>query len=169
MQCMLLVKLLSKQKQVRSFEELSRQKLESPQELYISQEILFVINEVTQNQWKDPGTVLGCENKQILVKHGEVYIRVHACRLLHTQNSKMTSAEENIESENSGNVENKNESLDIYADSDINNNNEIEQVNNVPQIDENNGQQNEDIVVQKSNQAITATYINLPKANDNIE
>ena len=28
------------------------------------------------NQWKGPGTVLGHENKQILVKHGGVYIRV---------------------------------------------------------------------------------------------
>ena len=47
-------------------------------------------------------------------------------------------------------------------------NNEIDQVNNVPQIDEND-QHNEDIVAQKSNQPRTATTINLPIANDNIE
>ena len=140
------------------------------------------------NQWKGPGTVLGFENKQILVRHFGVYIRVHACRLQHAQNSQLTSAKENIEFENSGNVENKNEPLDIYNDSDMKINNEIEQANNVPQIDENNEQQNEDTIAQKLNQANTATSINLPdivahklnlvntatsinlpKANDNIE
>ena len=84
------------------------------------------------DQWKDPRTVLGQQNKQILVKHGGVYIRVHACRLQQAQNSKMTSTKENIESEHSGNVETKNEPLNIYDDSDIEINNEIEQVNNVP-------------------------------------
>ena len=112
---MLLVKLLLKQKQVRSLEELSRQKLEFPQELYISQEILFIINEMIQISGKVQGKFLGRENKQILVKHGWVYIRVHACRLQHAQNSQMTSTKENIESENRGNVESKNEPLDIYG------------------------------------------------------
>ena len=121
------------------------------------------------NQCKGPGTVLGRENKQILVKHGGVYIRVHGCRLLDAQNSQMTSMEENIECESSGDAENKNEALDIYDDSDIEINNEIEPVNNVPQIDENNEQQIKDIVAQKSNHANTATSINLLKANDNIE
>ena len=92
------------------------------------------------NQWKGPETVLGRENKQVLVKHDGVYIRIHGCRLVHAQNSQMTSTEENIESKNSGNVESKNEPLDIFDDSDIEINNEIVQVNNVPQIDENNHQ-----------------------------
>ena len=103
------------------------------------------------------------------MKHGEVHLRVHACRLQHAQNSQMTSTSKNIEYENSSNVENKNEPLDIFDDSDIEINNEIEQVNNLPQIDENNEQQKEDIVAQTSNQANTATSIKLPKANDNIE
>ena len=77
--------------------------------------------------------------------------------------------EENIECESSGDAENKNEALDIYDDSDIEINNEIEPVNNVPQIDENNEQQIKDIVAQKSNHANIATSINLLKANDNIE
>ena len=87
-----------------------------------------------------------------------------------TAHSKFTNDinEKNIESENSGNVENKNQPLDIY-DSDIEINNEIEQVNNVRPIHENNEQQNEDIVAQKLNQQNNATIINLPKANDNIE
>ena len=87
-----------------------------------------------------------------------------------TAHSKFTNDinEKNIESENSGNVENKNQPLDIY-DSDIEINNEIEQVDNVRPIHENNEQQNEDIVAQKLNQQNNATIINLPKANDNIE
>ena len=70
---------------------------------------------------------------------------------------KMTSKKENIESEDSGNVENKNEPLDIENDSDIAVNIEIEQVNNVPQKKS------------KSNQANTATSIRLPKADYNIK
>ena len=31
--------------------------------------------------WKVPGTVIGQEGNQILVKHGSVYIRVHPCHL----------------------------------------------------------------------------------------
>ena len=33
------------------------------------------------DKWKGPGTVIGKENKQILVKHGGYYIRVHPCNL----------------------------------------------------------------------------------------
>ena len=33
------------------------------------------------NQWKGPGTVIGKENKQVIVKHGSQHIRVHPCRL----------------------------------------------------------------------------------------
>ena len=47
------------------------------------------------------------------MEHGGVYIRVHACRLQHAQNSQMTSTKDNTESENSGNVENRNEPLDM--------------------------------------------------------
>ena len=31
--------------------------------------------------WKGPGTVLGQDGQQVLVKHGGVYVRVHPCRL----------------------------------------------------------------------------------------
>ena len=31
--------------------------------------------------WKGPGTVIGQEGNQILVKHGSVNIRIHPCRL----------------------------------------------------------------------------------------
>ena len=29
------------------------------------------------NQWRGPGTVIGCDGKQIIVKHGGTYARVH--------------------------------------------------------------------------------------------
>ena len=32
-------------------------------------------------RWMGPGTVIGRENKQVLVKHGGTYVRVHPCRL----------------------------------------------------------------------------------------
>ena len=37
------------------------------------------IKQNNENMWKGPGIVIGKENKQILVKHGEQYIRVHPC------------------------------------------------------------------------------------------
>ena len=33
------------------------------------------------NEWRGPGTIIGKEGKQFLVKHGGVYVRVHSCRL----------------------------------------------------------------------------------------
>ena len=36
------------------------------------------------NEWHGPGTVIGKEGKQFLVKHGGGYVRVHSCRLTST-------------------------------------------------------------------------------------
>ena len=33
-------------------------------------------------KWKGPGTVIGQDGQQVLVKHGSVYVRVHPCRLV---------------------------------------------------------------------------------------
>ena len=33
-------------------------------------------------KWKGPGTVIGQDGQQVLVKHGSVYVRVHPCRLM---------------------------------------------------------------------------------------
>jgi hypothetical protein len=33
-------------------------------------------------QWKGPGTVIGQDGQQVLVKHGATYVRVHPCRLM---------------------------------------------------------------------------------------
>ena len=51
------------------------------------------------NKWHGPGTVIGRENKQILVKHGGVYYRCHACHILKDNSSRGVS----IESEESPN------------------------------------------------------------------
>ncbi|CAF2215336.1 unnamed protein product [Rotaria magnacalcarata] len=34
-------------------------------------------------EWKGPGTVIGSENQQVLVKHGGTYVRVHPSKLMH--------------------------------------------------------------------------------------
>ena len=34
------------------------------------------------NEWKGPGTVIGQDRQQVLVKHGGSYVTVHPCRLL---------------------------------------------------------------------------------------
>ena len=39
-------------------------------------------------RWRGPGKVLGRDGQQILVKHGATYLRVHQCRLMHTQPDK---------------------------------------------------------------------------------
>ena len=31
------------------------------------------------NRWRGPGTVIGQEHKQILIKYGGSYVRVHSC------------------------------------------------------------------------------------------
>ena len=41
--------------------------------------VLFKRNE--SERWLGPGTVIGWENKQVLVKHGGTYVRVHPARL----------------------------------------------------------------------------------------
>ena len=36
----------------------------------------------SDSKWKGPGTVIGQDGQQVLVKHGSVYVRVHPCRLM---------------------------------------------------------------------------------------
>lgn len=38
------------------------------------------------HEWHGPGIVIGRDGKQILVRHGGVYVRVHECRLAHVLN-----------------------------------------------------------------------------------
>ena len=34
-----------------------------------------------EDRWRGPGNVIGRDGKQVLVRHGGIYVRVHACRL----------------------------------------------------------------------------------------
>ena len=36
------------------------------------------------DQWRGPGIVIGRDGKQVLVRHGGIYVRVHTCRLQHS-------------------------------------------------------------------------------------
>lgn len=44
------------------------------------------------NMWKDLGAVIGCEYKQIIVKHRGTKIRVHKCQLQHAKDLKIESS-----------------------------------------------------------------------------
>ena len=33
-------------------------------------------------KWKGPGTVIGQDSQQVLIKHGGIYVRVHPCRIM---------------------------------------------------------------------------------------
>ena len=42
---------------------------------------LVLFKRIESDRWIGPGTVIGSENKQVLVKHGGTYVRVHPTRL----------------------------------------------------------------------------------------
>ena len=55
------------------------------------------------NEWKGPGTVIGKDGKQVLVKHGGTYVRVHICRLVRPPND-VISDEKEYNMQDSANV-----------------------------------------------------------------
>ena len=46
-------------------------------------------------EWHGPGVVIGKDGKQVLVRHGGIYVRVHMRQLSRTIGSKLSSTEEN--------------------------------------------------------------------------
>ena len=102
--------------------------------LYQPGDLVYFKREAS-NQWKGPGTGTGHENKQILVKYGGSYIRVHARRLQPAKESQLTFETEepsyeiqvpaaNNVSSSSGNSNileqsDNNEIVAIYDDSDF--------------------------------------------------
>ena len=60
--------------------------------------------------WRGPGTVIGRDGKQVLVKHGSIYVRVHECRLQHAKfeinSDKSCEGKVNDESASEGNLNN---------------------------------------------------------------
>ena len=51
------------------------------------------------DKWRGPGTVIGQENKQILVKHGGVYYRCHSCHVMKDSSKHivMESEDDNVQ------------------------------------------------------------------------
>ena len=52
------------------------------------------------NCWKGPGTVIGRDGQQILVKQSSNYVRVHPCNLQHIKESEITNVELNVINQN---------------------------------------------------------------------
>ena len=73
-----------------------------------------------ENKWRGPGNVIGRDGKQVLVRHGGTYVRVHSCRLQRNTSSSGT-AKLSIDSEdgtqNNSEVANGHNSVAAGADS----------------------------------------------------
>ena len=68
--------------------------------------VYYKRNESTM--WMGPGTVIGWESKQVLVKHGGTYVRVHPCRLRHCSTAVEESMSDGSSVEHAGDMtENK--------------------------------------------------------------
>ena len=69
--------------------------------------------------WKGPSTAIGCENKQVLVKHGGTYLRIHACCSEHANQSEMLSSLEstnNTEDQSTNNINKSEDTVEIFVE-----------------------------------------------------
>ena len=48
------------------------------------------------DRWLGPGTVIGWEHKQVFVKHGSTYVRVHPCHLVPHPEKYQSSSESRL-------------------------------------------------------------------------
>ena len=74
-------------------------------------------------QWQGPATVIGQENKQILVKHGSVYYRCHACNLIRNDGKVFKSNENSLSEQNNlteNDVSGNSNVKEIFIDEDDN-------------------------------------------------
>ena len=67
--------------------------------------VLFKRNNI--DRWQGPGSVIGSEAKQILVKHGGSYVRVHPCRLMHYPGNTYHSSNSQLEDPSASNEDNE--------------------------------------------------------------
>ena len=92
--------------------------------------VLFKRNE--SERWQGPGAVIGWESKQVLVKHGGTYIRVHPCRLMsysgNTERDLLESEGDNCEPYSSSVKEVRGEESDLDRDIEPENEDFSEQV-----------------------------------------
>ena len=107
---------------------------------------MFYKRENTE-QWHDPGTVIGQDGKQILVKHGSTYVRVHTCRITCAINSDQNEIHRtnHIYWKNSGNNESKSHQLKSWAIEIDSSDKELEHPLNNNNININAVNQNNDI------------------------
>ena len=72
-------------------------------------------------KWKGPGTVIGHDMQQILIKHGGIYVRLHSCcTMLEKSSHKYSQKTKNVESESLdtvSNVQSTNEQCRPVSDS----------------------------------------------------
>ena len=127
-------------------------------------------------RWQGPATVIGQENKQILVKHGSVYYRCHACNLIRND-SKVFKTDENSSSDKNNLTENavsvNSNEKEIFIDEDNEDDilkENITNTNNQSDISCETNEYNQDNTnekVKKLNDSSILTY-DTDKANQNI-
>ena len=95
---------------------LTHQVRTSGDDTYTTGDLVFHIREYSE-QWHGPETAIGQVGKQILVKHGSTYVRVHTCRITHAINSDQTEIYRTNHDyrKNSGNNESKSGQLKSRA------------------------------------------------------
>ena len=100
------------------------------------------------NQWKGPGTVIGKENKQVIVKHGGQHIRVHPCRL--QLRNKYQSIDPILDDSNGNNLckESTQKNVNRFYDDNVNENEDIAikntRIENISEL--NSSMSNDDLI-----------------------
>ena len=65
--------------------------------------VIIYFKQNDNKRWRGPETLIGQEHKQILIKYGGSYVRVHSCRVIHydSQNNVRADASD-VNDENLG-------------------------------------------------------------------
>mgnify|MGYP001795813812 CR=1 FL=1 len=116
----------------------------SGDDYYTTGELVYYKRE-NSNQWHGPGTVIGQDGKQILVKHGSTYVRVHSCRLTHAvecdQNEITDKSNHDISKSQAVAIDNLNlHNNAVVYDTDSS---EDEQLHSIDNVDNNENKNNE--------------------------
>lgn len=76
----------------------------SNNKFFTGDNVLYKRND--SRKWKGPGTVIGYDSQQILIKHGSTYVRVHPCRVL-LNNEAQPCSNEKVSTEKKMSFENE--------------------------------------------------------------